>query len=500
MIRHIVRRELLDHFMSLRFALSIVILVALMLTNAIVHLQTYPKKVRRYSERVTTSHKALTSKTQLYELLQKGPGTLYKRPSPLAFVADGDDAFLPVKIESNVSWKRTGVSGDLASIWAMSLPNPNMGTISNLRPPSIKIDWSFVIINLLSFIPLLFTFDALAGERENGTLRLCFANQISRPTLLMGKFLGAFIMVIIPFYLAVLCNLTIISSDNWTQFSGTDWGRLGLIILIASVYASIFIAVGLFVSAITQESRLSLILTLLIWVIVVVFMPSTLGSLSAKWMPSIQTLSQFQMSKKAALDQIESNFESQMNLYNGNILDKLLKLRVTSAEEAQKLAIQEIESRGDSHLETMQTYVNKDMEIRERFNRQRLAAQSAQVLRGRQITRCSPAAIVEYALESMADTGFNRHLQFLDGVYLYLLEFRNFIVDMDREDTESLHLIGLPQGMSKKDVLSEAVPRFEDRIHFQDTFNAAIVDILLLFLLLGICLFGAFFVFLRTEI
>jgi len=500
MVLHIVRRELLEYLTSLRFALTTLILVALMITNALVHLQTYPKKVRRYSERTTTSHNALASKTQLYELLQKGPGDLYKRPSALAFVADGGDAFLPVKVGNNISWKKTTIGGKLESIWSMSFPFLNMGEISNLRPTAAMIDWVFVITYLLSFIPLLFTFDALAGEQEQGTLRLCLANPISRTTLLMGKFLGAFITVLIPFYFAVLCNLAIISTDSWTQLGGTDWGRLGLIVLIASGYVGIFVAVGLLVSAITQESRLSLVLLLLIWVLIVVFMPSTLGTLAAKWMPPVQTTQQFKMRKKSTLDQIERDFESQVNPLRGNILDKILKLRVTSAEEAEKLAIQAIERRGDSHLEIMQKYVNKDVALREQLNRQQLAAQWAQVRRARQITRCSPAAIVQYALESMAGTGFNRHLQFFDAVYLYLRQFRNFIVEMDRADPESLHLSGIPQGMSKRPVSPKAIPKFEDRISFQDTFNTAIGDMLLLFLLLSICLFGAFLVFLRTEI
>ncbi|MDD9974362.1 MAG: ABC transporter permease subunit [Candidatus Poribacteria bacterium] len=500
MIWHILRRELLDHLTSLRFALTIVILVALMITNAIVHLQIYPKKVRRYSERVTASQNALASRTQLYELLQKGPGPLYKRPSSLAFVADGGDAFLPAKVESNVSWKKTGIGGKLESIWSMSFPVLNMGTINNLRPSTVVIDWVFVITYLLSFIPLVFTFDAIAGEREQGTLRLCLANPISRPALLTGKFLGAFITVLIPFYLAVLCNLAIISTNNWTQLGAEDWGRLGIIILIASGYAGIFVAVGILVSATTQESRLSLVLLLLIWMTVVVFMPSTLGTLAAKWLPLLQTPQQFEIRKADALDQLERDFERQMNPTSGNIINKLLTLRRMPAEEAEKLAIQEIERRGDSHLEVMQKYVNKDVEIRERLNREQLAAQWTQVLRARQITRCSPAAIVQYALESMARTGLNRHLQFFDGVDLYLRQFRNFIVEMDRSDPESLHLIGIPQGMSKKPVSPEAVPKFEDRIRFQDTINFAIGDILLLLLLLGIGLLGAFLVFLRTEI
>ena len=83
MIWHIVTRELLDHLTSLRFALTTLILVALMVTNAIVHLQTHPERVRKYSEKVNASQTELKSRTRLYELLQKGPGKLYKRPSSL---------------------------------------------------------------------------------------------------------------------------------------------------------------------------------------------------------------------------------------------------------------------------------------------------------------------------------------------------------------------------------------------------------------------------------
>ena len=120
------------------------------------------------------------------------------------------------------------------------------------RPQATKIDWVFIITYLLSFIPLLFTFDALSGERQQGTLRLCLANPISRPVLLIGKFLGTLITVLIPFVFAVLLNLTVISVDSWTQLSAADWGRLGLILLIACSYAGIFVGLGLMISAGTR--------------------------------------------------------------------------------------------------------------------------------------------------------------------------------------------------------------------------------------------------------
>ena len=475
MIGHIVKREFFDHLNSLRFALTTLILAALMVTNAVVHLQSHPDKVRSYSENITADQNKVQSRTELYELLKEGPGKLYKQPSALTFIADGGDAFLPNRgTTSWGSWSRTaGPSGQVKSIWSLDYPTANPNA-RDLRPKATKIDWVFIITYLLSFIPLLFTFDALSGERERGTLRLCLANPISRPALLVGKFLGTLITVLIPFYFAVLLNLLVVSLDSWTQLEAADWGRLGLIMLIASGYASIFIAVGLMVSASTRDSRISLVVLLIIWVALVVFMPSTLGTLATKWMSPVQTAQQREMAKKSALEQINTDFYEQ-------IYERMRNKQKVGMEDRAEL-------------------VNKDVEIRERLNREHLNTQLAQVQRARTVTRFSPAAIVQYALESMAGTGLNRHLQFLDGVHLHIRQFRNFITETDRADTESLHIIGVPDGMSKKPILPQALPRFEDKITFSDTFNAAIVDMLLLALLLGVFLSGAFLVFIRSDV
>ena len=374
-------------------------------------------------------------------------------------------------------------------------------------PQATKIDWVFIITYLLSFIPLLFTFDALSGEREQGTLRLCLANPISRPVLLTGKFLGTLITVLIPFVFAVLLNLAVISADSWTQLSAADWGRLGLILLIASSYAGIFIGLGLMVSAGTREPRVSLVVLLLIWVTTVIFMPSTLGTLSTKWMPPVQTTDQLHDAREAALKQIDTDYEDRSNAIrekkNPNFLSRLQKLFETSPEaakaEAEKL-MAAWETEGDEELALKAELVRKDVEIRERFNREHLDAQIAQVQRARVVTRFSPAAIVQYALESMAGTGFNRHLQYLEHVHDYTRQFRQFIVETDRADTESRHLIGIPEGMSQKPVMSEALPKFEDKITFSDTFNTATVDLLLLVLLLGVFFSGAFLIFIRSEV
>ena len=506
MIWHITKRELFDHINSLRFILTVVILSALMVTNAVVHLRTHPERIRDYSEAVTGSVNKLKSRTQLHALAQKGPGNLYKRPSMLAFITDGGDAYLPRHIWNEGSWSKGSTGGSIKSNWWLSYGSVNPDA-KDFLPQATKIDWVFIITYLLSFIPLLFTFDALSGEREQGTLRLCLANPISRPVLLIGKFLGTLITVLIPFVFAVLLNLAVISADSWTQLSAADWGRLGLILLIASSYAGIFIGLGLMVSAGTREPRVSLVVLLLIWVTTVIFMPSTLGTLSTKWMPPVQTNDQFHASREAALKQIDADYNDRLNAIkekkNPNALSRLQKLFETSPEaakaEAEKL-MAAWETEGDEELALKAELVNRDVEIRERFNREHLDAQIAQVQRARVVTRFSPAAIVQYTLESMAGTGFNRHLQYLEHVHQYTKQFRQFIVETDRADTQSRHLIGIPEGMSQKPFSSEAIPKFKDKIAFSDTFNTATLDLLLLILLLGVFFSGAFLIFIRSEV
>ncbi len=507
MILHIVRRELYDHLNSLRFALTVLILVILMVTNAFVHLQHYPERIRKYSRNVITYRDELSSQKHLYPLLKKGPGKLYKRPSSLAFIADGSDAFLPDRIASDGgSWEKNVLGTAVKSIWWLEYPTSNPNA-RDIRPKAVVIDWAFIIIYLLSFIPLLFTFDALSGERERGTLRLCLANPVSRPVLLLGKFLGTFITVLIPFFFAVLLNLAIISTDEWTRLAEEDLVRLGVIVLIASCYAGIFIAMGLMVSAGTRESRVSLVVVVLVWVTLVVFMPSTLGTLATKWMMPAQTQHQLQGAKDVAIAQIDTDFKNKLKstktsrLQNGEFFNKLRQLAKLPSEEAtRRAALLEMEKEGNEELYLVAERINKDVNIRERLNRAHLTAQISQVQQGRRIARLSPAAVVQYTLESMAGTGLTRHLQFMERVHLHTRAFRDFITEMDRGDTQSLHIIGIPEGMSKKSISSAALPVFGDQITFRDTLSMATVDILLLVLLLGLLLLGAFLVFLRAAV
>ena len=474
MIWHIAKRELYDNLNSLRFALATVLLLGLMLTNASVHLREHPKRVQNYHNAVARYQNRLASYAEdsLYKLAEQGPGYLYKKPSDLRFCAEGGETFLPSNAEGGVL--RWGKGAPLEeSFWILGYPSATPD-LHNVRPNVTKVDWGFIIGYVLSLIALLFTFDSISHEREQGTLRLMFANSIPRHTVLIGKFLGALISINIPFTLAVLVNLLMISTSSDVHLDAEAWGRLGLIFFISLLYIGLFLALGLLVSARVQRSAVSLVILLLAWVTLVVFMPSTLVSIAGR---SGSSKSALGFSERSA----QLGEELQREYY-----------AAAYQPDSGKSWTQKLQAAGE--------YVTKDAAQQERLHEERLKQRISQVRRARAITQISPVTIFQHLLESFAGTGFERHLQFLENVKSYARQYREFIADTDQADPESLHIFGVRAGMSQKPVSPEAIPKFEDTLSLSKDFNIAAIELLLLALFVVVLLSGAYLAFVRVEI
>ena len=464
---HIAKRELYDNLNSLRFALATVLLLALMLTNAVVYLREHPARTQAYHNAAANAIRTLESRsTSLYRLATRGPGDLHKAPSPLRFCAEGDEAFLPTHAFGSNYIRDIA---NVPAVWRMGYPQktPNL---RNIRPDFTTLDWAFIVGYVLSFVAILFTFDAISGELERGTLRLTLANPIPRHTVLIGKFFGVFISINIPFAIAVLMNLLLISTSDAVQLNAGAWGRLGILYGIVILYVCLFIALGLFISAAVKESGVSLVVLLLIWVSFVIFMPNTMASIGSRTSVPI----------------------AYMEFWNQ---------RIRMSDEAREAYRDKY---GDSQtpppVHVLGEYVTSEAQEHERFNEAYLKQQIAQGKSARTITRISPAAIVQRLFESFAGTGFERHLQFIENVQRYAREYREFVIDTDRADPASLHVVGIREGMSQKPVSPEAIPKFKDTLSLNRDFNTAATDLMLLVLFLGVLVSGAYLAFVRLEI
>ena len=472
----IAKRELYDNLQSLRFALTTGLLLALMLTNAVVHLREHPKRVQTYREGVAEHQKRLAANAEdsLFTLAQQGPGFLYKKPSALHFCAEGGETFLSRSAEGG--YHRWG-SSTLESFWILAYPSvtPNL---RNVNPIVTKVDWSFIIGYVLSLVALLFSFDAISGERERGTLRLMLSNSVPRHVVLFGKFVGALISIAIPFSFAVLMNLLVISTSSRVHLGPDAWFRLGIIFCIALLYICLFLALGLLVSARVQRSAVSLVSLLLAWVLLVVFLPSPFASIVGGFSPPMSS-DEFRERADTLSDDLEIEYFKRLDDYYSRPADA---------------------RRPSEEIEIGSELVVGDAERHERFHRQHLMQQIDQVKLARATTRISPVTVVYHLLELYAGTGFERHLQFLENVQEYIRQFRVFITDADNADPESLHIFGVREGMSQKPVNPVAVPTFEDTLSISRDFNTAAIDLLLLVLCMIVLLSAALLAFIRVEV
>ncbi len=467
MIWHITKRELYDNLNSLRFALATLLLFVLMLINAVIHVQEHPERMQKYHDATTKSLNTLRSRTDLFSIAQEGPGNLYKKPSSLYFCEEGGDIFLP-----DYAYGIAMVQiANLRTFWSLYYPGafPN---IFNLRPDTVKVDWGFVIGYVLSLIAILFTFDSISSERERGTLRLMLSNSVPRHTVLIGKFLGALVSISIPFTLAILMNLLVISMSRDIDLGVDVWIRLCIIFIIAILYLCLFIALGLLVSSSVQNSVASLVILLLTWCVFVVFVPSTLAS-------------------------IASGFSTPMTY------DEYFKRRNQDIKELREEYVALLpETRGlpDKKIQIDSEYVIKGTEQEERLSQEHLNQQLTQIELARSVTRISPVTLFQHLLEVFVGTGFERHQQFLENVHRYAREYREFVTDMDRADPDSLHIIGVREGMSQKQVNPESIPIFEDKLSLSRDFNAAAIDLFLLMLFFVVLMSGTYLRFISIEI
>ena len=480
MIWHIIKREIYDNLNSLRFALTTVLLLALMVTNAVRHLREQPKHVQRYRDAAAESLNHLTTRAEdsLYTLAQYGPGNFYKKPSPLHFCANESEPILPdtIEVEEPYVFATTSVPDSneekvvLQGVWTLLYPDANLQN-KDVGPDVSQVDWTFIIGYVLSLIALLFTFDAISGERERGTLRLMLANSVPRHTVLIGKFLGALLSISIPFTLAVLVNLLLISTSSDVHLTTEAWGRLGIIFCLALLYTSLFLALGLLISTRVQRSAVSLMILLLTWVTFVAFMPSTLAAIASSFSPAVSF----------------NKYWKQHNPVQEDLWDKYDEWIWSDELDDRTL-------RGKSDFYT------ENAERRERWQEEQLKYRSSQVHRARAITSISPATLLQHLIEAFAGTGFERHLQFVGNTQRYSRQLREFVVDTDRGDPESLHIINVREGMSQKPVNPEAVPKFEDTLNLSQDFNTRAMELLLLVLFVVVLLAGAYLAFVRVEV
>jgi ABC-type transport system involved in multi-copper enzyme maturation permease subunit len=134
------------------------------------------------------------------------------------------------------------------------------------------VDFSFVVMVVLSLFAILFTYDAVNGEREGGTLQLTFAHPVPRATFLAAKLVGSWLGLVVPLLIPILLGV-LLTLLFGVPFTADHWLRLAAFGGISLGFFTFFVVLGLTASVLTRRSSVSFLVALVSWVTLVLIVP-----------------------------------------------------------------------------------------------------------------------------------------------------------------------------------------------------------------------------------
>ena len=256
MLKTLIRRELLDNLMTFRFAAVLLITLLLVVANTVVLTQDYEQRLESYNDAVKMHHQQLRQ--------AKTYSTMYlfvdRAPNPLSIFNVGLD-------------KRLGNLIGIYHGFVPSLWNAQMhGTDNPFVAFFSSIDIVFVFEVILSLMGLIFAYDAIAGERERGTLRLVLAQPIGRGQILLAKYISAMACLLVPLILSLLFALLLLTRS--IPLSTADFLCIAGIVLTSFAYLSLFYLIGLLISVATRRTGTALMLAMFVWGFLILVYPN----------------------------------------------------------------------------------------------------------------------------------------------------------------------------------------------------------------------------------
>ena len=450
MIRHIIAREFWDSLASSRFIISTALCVCFITLAVYVSIDDYVDRLRDYNAAVAAHEK---------DEMRTHRAKIYRKPQMLGVFSEGVDKHVGNMIE--------------ILIWESPFRARGYGWQSReteYMASFASIDVAFVIKLILSLLAIFLTYDAIAGERESGLLRLLLSNSISRGSFLIGKLLGRFLCLLIPLVMGVIVSLIFLLTNPSIQLTTADWARISLFFGIFVLYIFVFLCAGLAVSAAVRSSALSLIILLTIWILTIAVHPivSVIATENLHPIDHPEV-----MARKVR--SIEEEYQKRLN-QNWNVQERLR--REAKWEQLNK------------YVAEFNTVNMEKGQVVDKTKQDFLREFTAQANFAKSLSRLSPAGCFSNAAEAIVNTDIEAYDRFMEKSRQF---WRQYVEQYKKwqkvlyEDRQKAREIKFPQEPEIKYPLSESIQR-------------ATPDIALLILFTGLCFIAAFAIFVRSEV
>ncbi|RPH34997.1 ABC transporter permease [bacterium] len=466
MLWELMKKEMHDQILSLRLQLALLLVLVLMAAGALMFQAEYKRQLADYSRDVSRNLESLaknaSSRFSLFSVFSYNDQFIYRRPNPLGFIAEGHDKDLPNSFRVN-AFRLGAPEFTLRG-------NPLLWRFDNL-------DWAFIIGVILSFTAIVLVYDSINGEKQRGTLRLMMSHSISRTRILTAKFLSAVIMLIIPLAAGALLSILILGAGGAVPLDARVISRMAICLALGGIYISIFVLVGLLLSARSRTPVVSLVTGLFVWVALVIVLPAA-ANLLAMGLAKVPAQEQVLEDAGRAWDEAAKRYNDQ----HPHPMNWVMSGRWSPGEPLRRA------------LEADQAWGSVFQAFQD--------SKSTQVLLGREMAAFSPSALFAESMESTVESGVLHYNNFLKAARRYQQELAVYLENkypLDKVHPVDRNVADPIIAGIKLDFGS--IPKFADRSARLSEVAPAVIRNAAILALINVVLFAAAFVsFLRYDV
>lgn len=468
MLRDVITKEIQDTIMSPRFVFTFLLCTILILLSIYTGINSYLADQKEYSAAIAFNKKNLESQANYFTLGNLGT-KINKKPQVLSTVVTGVEEAVGRVATVNIAYDPSLVDSKYSS-------NPVFAVFGAL-------DLTFIVKIVLSLFAILFTYDAIVGEKERGTLKLALSNRIPRDILILGKAIGGFISLLIPLIIPMVLGMLVLMIYPNVSLSGGDWGRIGLICMTFLLYLSVFFTLGLFISTRTSRSSTSFLILLFIWVIFVTIIPKAAVMTAAQINP-IPSVHEITAQKDAFLQEIQKEAMTTQRQYFKDNPRPEEKEAIAKWNEDIKKWLEEFQKNLLAKIDEKNAAIERDYQVKLK-GQQRLAIN---------LSRVSPASALMFSCMSLARTGISEHDRFLNSVKMYKPIFAKWISE------KSMRSLNFGEGEQPKPELDDMPQMNFIPERLSDSFKRILPDLVLMIFLIILFFVGAYVSFLRYDV
>ncbi len=383
MLMTLMQKEMMHHVLSIRFIALLLMCLLLVPLTLSINYQNYRQNLVDYQEAVKLANieEIKVNPTAPLEP-EVEVSKLFLKPTPLSVFVNGLEDVLP----SYLGMTRNGVTQGSSALVSASL--------SYLLG---HLDFLFLVGTVFSLLVLLFTFDAVAGEREAGTLRITLANSLPRDLFLWSKLIGGYIVFVVPFLVSFLFGLLLLVAQGFPLGEPEIFPRVLSLTFVSLIYIAVFFAIGTVISTYLDNSKTALIVAFTVWVFAVLITPRV-GFLTAKLIVPTRTSQSVYMEKTAMREDFEAELEKQQGKFIDEIVpvdeDGIIRIDGESGKKIDR-RMKPIEEEYRLRFQNRSKKLNRDYK--------REIEQQEQV--GQMLSRITPTSSLIYLATNLTKTG-----------------------------------------------------------------------------------------------